>query len=115
MKLRLFREDHGLIQTFLFIEEEKEITSVDEMKSCMKKIFSAMKKNGGYSGVSCQICSDAGYYMVIDRYDVDSEAFQTTFCEAWNSKDVPTMKSQKNILAWAIDVLNSERSETRPA
>ena len=111
MKLRLFREETGIIQSFIFVEEEKEVRDIDELKSCMKKAFSAMKKKSGYSGVSFQICADAGYYMVVNRYIADAETFETTYCQAWNVKDEPTMKSQKNIMCWAVDVFKCESYE----
>ena len=108
MKIRVFNQEPGLITSRVWIEEEKEIRTEDELKQCMKKLFSAMKKHGGWNDVSFQLCSESGYYVVVDRYDSESESFRTIFHERWNSEDNPVMRSQKNLMAYALDILKSD-------
>lgn len=115
MKIKLFKEERGIIQTFLFVEEEREFTDADELKAALKKIYASMKKNNGFSGVSMQIVSASGYYLVVDRWDNASESYKTTFCKAWNSKDNPVFWSQRNVTGWALEVLKADSAEKKEA
>jgi len=110
MYIRLFNNVSGIINSRVFIEEEQHYYDAETLKSAMKKIFSAMKKRDGFNDVSFQICSDAGFYVVVDRWDAESESFRTTFHERWNSSDLPVMKSQKNVLGWALDFLKNDEA-----
>jgi len=102
----------GLLYARTFMEESRRIDSMEELKACMKKLFSAMKKKDGYNDVSFQLCSDSGFYVVIDRYDSDSESYRCTFHERFNSSDSPVMKSQKNVLSWAIDIFKCDNGNS---
>lgn len=108
MYIRLFNNVSGIINSRIFVEEEQHYYDADILKADMKRIFSAMKKKDGFNDVSFQLCSDAGFYVVVDRWDIQSESFRTTFHERWNSSDSPVMKSQKNVLSWALDILKSD-------
>ena len=102
----------GMLWAENFVDESREIESEEQLKQIMKKLFSALKKNGGFNNTSFQLCSDSGFYIVVDRYDAESDSFRATFHERFNSCDNPCMKSQKNMVKWALDVfkLDSERA-----
>ena len=105
----------GLLHNRVFTEENVRVNNLDELKVYMKKLFSAMKKKDGYNDVSFQLCSDSGFYVVVDRYDSESESFRTIFHERFNSCDSPVMKSQKNVLAWAIDIFKTDNGNSMSA
>lgn len=108
MYINLFNVIPGTIQDKVWIEERKDINSPEELKQAIKKIFSAMKKNAGWNDVSVQLCSDSGFYVVVDRYDAESESFRTIFHERWNSEDKPVMRAQKNVMKYAEDIFKGD-------
>lgn len=110
MEIRVHNETRGIISYSVWTEESRHISDEEELRQCMKKLFSAMKKDGRLYGISFQLCSDDGFYVVVSRYDSDSEAYETTFCHSCNNRDTPIMKSQKNVLAMALDILKSDTS-----
>lgn len=105
----------GLLNKRVFTEENVHVNNMDELKAYMKTLFSAMKKKQGFNDVSFQLCSEKGFYVVVDRYDSDSESFRCTFHERFNSSDTPVMKSQKNVLAWAIDIFKCDNGNSMSA
>lgn len=115
MTIKTFDFVSGYLYAQEWHECEKRISDIDDLKHIMKKLISGMKKNNGYNNLSFQIISDAGYYIAVEKYDADAEAFKTIFYERWNIKDNPTMKSAKNLTAWAIDVFKSDESEKQSA
>lgn len=111
MKIRVFDYVSGYLYAREWHESEKDITSLEELKAIMRKLLSGMKKKNGFNDLSFQLIFDSGCYVVVDRYDAESESYRTTFHEKWNIEDNPVMRSQKNVMAWAVDIFKSDSAK----
>jgi len=111
MEITVFYYRDSFFNTYRRTTEESEkVYTESALKKYLKTAFSAMKKND-FRGVTFRIEANSGFYMVIDSYDAQSEAFKTIYHAAWNSAENPVMMSQRNITSWALDVWKTEQSE----
>jgi hypothetical protein len=115
MKITVFYDRKNFFGNMhIWTDEEEVIHSESELKKYLRILFSAMKKDV-YQRTTFRIEADAGFYMVVDRYDGQAESFRTVYHGSWNSEDVPVMFSQRNLTSWALDVWKTEEQDRESA
>jgi len=116
MKITVFYDRKGFFHSAEFAEESQTVYTVDELKAYLKRCFSLTKKDGkDFRLFTFRIEADKGYYMVIDKYDDQAEAFRTIYHSAWNSEESPVLMSQRTVTAWALDVWKTEEQDRESA